>query len=88
MVAEYKLWFINGTDFYLQNSFLLPADSEALAWARVAAPLTSTHIQRHLDGQHTIGVYALTRSPVAANGLPSTPITQAQRNTSKKSPGR
>jgi hypothetical protein len=60
MVAEYKLWFINGTDFYLQNSYLLPADSEALAWARVAAPLTSTHIQRHLDGQHTIGVYALT----------------------------
>jgi hypothetical protein len=42
MVAEYRLWFVNGTDFYLQNSYLLPADADAIAWVRVGAPLTST----------------------------------------------
>ena len=59
MVAEYMLWFVNSADFCLQNSFLLPADRDACHYLRVKAPLSPVHIERHLDGQNTIGIYAL-----------------------------
>jgi len=59
MVAEYMLWFVNSADFCLQNSFLLPADLDSPHYLRVKVPLSPIHIQRHLDGHSTIGIYAL-----------------------------
>ena len=59
MVAEYMLWFVNSADFCLQNSFLLPADLDSPHYLRVKVPLSPIHIQRHLDGHNTIGIYAL-----------------------------
>ena len=45
--------------FLLQNSFLLPADLDSPHYLRVKVPLSPIHIQRHLDGHNTIGIYAL-----------------------------
>ena len=60
MIDEYALWFVNSPNFYIQNSYLLPADFEkGMAWARVRSPITPLHIQRHLEGHHTIGCYTV-----------------------------
>ena len=60
MIDEYALWFVNSPNFYIQNSYLLPADfDKGMAWARVKAPISALHIQRHLEGHHTIGCYTV-----------------------------
>lgn len=60
LLAEYIHWFVNRRDFYIQNSYLVPADFEhGTGCMRVNVPLTEDHVLRHLVGQHTIGLYAL-----------------------------
>jgi hypothetical protein len=62
MISEYNLWFVNGEDFYLQNCYLLPADSNRGAYTRCMAPITFAHIRRHLQGEHTVSFPTLNRT--------------------------
>jgi hypothetical protein len=60
-LSEYKLWFVNRREYYVQNAYALPADYEkAGGYVRVQnSLLTEDHIARHLCGIHTIGLYTI-----------------------------
>ncbi len=47
-INEFKLWFVNRREFYVQNAYATPADYEkqAAAYVRVKAVLTEEHIIR------------------------------------------
>jgi hypothetical protein len=60
-LSEFKMWFVNRREYYVQNAYALPADyDKAGGYVRVQnALLTEDHIARHLCGIHTIGLYAI-----------------------------
>jgi hypothetical protein len=61
-LSEYKLWFVNRREFYVQNLFATPADydsKQSPSWSRVKVLLSEEQVVRHLCGIQTIGLYTI-----------------------------
>lgn len=58
-LSEFKLWFQNRREFYIQNPYATPADYSRGGYSRVKTLLNEEQIARHLCGLQTIGLYAI-----------------------------
>lgn len=60
---EFKLWFVNRREFYVQNPYATAADYSRGGYSRVKTLLNDEQIARHLCGIQTIGLYAIDPVP-------------------------